>query len=168
MLREDFTEPQIEAIYKVLYDMPTVNVQLLLGGPLHDQHLDRAIVQPPSQTDWLPVHAGTEYLLRVHLTRIGQRTVKGIHCPKFPKGKDEGWFLTLGNQYDGELYALKRIAYRTNRSAHQLTFVAPQAKGRYIYTVYLMSDGYIGFDQQYNVQLEVLAEPVSDQAYGDQ
>lgn len=168
MLREEFDEPQIEAIYKVLYDMPTINVQLVLGGPLHDQHVDRPIEQPPTQTSWLPVHAGAEYLLRVHLTRIGQRTVKSIHCPKFPKGKDEGWFLTLGNQYDGELYALKRIAYRSNRSAHQLTFAAPPTKGRYIYTVYLMSDGYIGFDQQYNVQLEVLDAPVSTEAFGDQ
>lgn len=29
--------------------------------------------------------------------------------------------------------------------------------GRYLYTVYLISDSYIGFDQQYDVQLEVIA-----------
>lgn len=29
--------------------------------------------------------------------------------------------------------------------------------GRYLYTVYIISDSYIGFDQQYDVQLEVIA-----------
>lgn len=28
--------------------------------------------------------------------------------------------------------------------------------GRYLYTVYIISDSYIGFDQQYDVQLEVI------------
>lgn len=30
--------------------------------------------------------------------------------------------------------------------------------GRFIYTLYLMSDGYIGFDQQYNIQLDVVGQ----------
>lgn len=163
ILRDDFDEPQIESIYKVLSEMPTIHVQLSLSGPLDDEQLvSRPIAQPPNVADsWLRVHANAEYLLCVNLTRLGKgRPPKSIHCPKFPKGKDEGWFLSLGNQYDGELYALKRIAYRSNRSTHRLTFVAPANKGRYIYTVYLLSDGYIGFDQQYNVQLEV-TEPAT-------
>lgn len=101
----------------------------------------------------------------MNLTRLGggggsghhhHQIGKSIHCPKFPKGKDEGWFLTLGNQYDGELIALKRIGYRSNRSSHQLSFLAPPHKGRLIYTLYLMSDGYIGLDQQYNIHLDVV------------
>lgn len=28
--------------------------------------------------------------------------------------------------------------------------------GRYLYTVYIISDSYIGFDQQYDLQLEVI------------
>lgn len=35
--------------------------------------------------------------------------------------------------------------------------------GRYLYTVYIISDSYIGFDQQYDVQIEVIgAQPVKD------
>lgn len=116
-----------------------------------------------------------EYTLQVNLNRLGQRSSKSIHCPKFPKVKDEGWFLTLGNQYDGELIALKRIGYRNNRSSHQLGFMAPAMKGtlyrmvscnlvlkqlwfigRLVYTLYLISDGYIGLDQQYNIQLDII------------
>lgn len=28
--------------------------------------------------------------------------------------------------------------------------------GRYVYTAYIISDSYIGFDQQYDLQLEVI------------
>lgn len=52
-----------------------------------------------------------------------------VHCPKFPKGKDESWFLTLGDPFNGELMALKRCAYRNNRSSHQISFVTPQKIG---------------------------------------
>lgn len=109
--------------------MPTLNVDLVLRGILEDTTIDRRVQQPASKDSWLSVHANQEYMLKVDLTRIGQRSVKSIHCPKFPKGKDEGWFLTLGNQYDGELIALKRIGYKTNKSSHQLTFIAPPIKG---------------------------------------
>lgn len=131
-LREDFEEPEIEKIYKVIYDLPTLNVDLALRGMFQDSTVDRPVKQPPGPDTWLPVHANQEYVLRVNLTRIGQRTVKSIHCPKFPKGKDEGWFLNLGNQYDGDLIALKRIGYKTNQSSHQLTFVAPPMKGSFM------------------------------------
>ena len=63
------------------------------------------------------------------IIRLGMRSSKYIHCPKFPKDKDEGWFLTLGTQRDGELHALKRIVYRQNKSIHQLSFAAPSELG---------------------------------------
>lgn len=95
----------------------------------------------------------------VDLFRLGRKNSQYIYSPKFPKPKDEGWFLTLGNIEYKELLALKRIGYRSNRSTHQLCFTAPQKTGRTIYTVYLLSDGYIGWDQQYNIQLEVTPPP---------
>lgn len=156
-LRADFDEAEIEKIYKVLYEMPTINVDLsLLGNYLNDVAVNRSIVQPQSRDRWMEVHPGEEYTLNVSLIRLGKRETNQIYCPKFPKGKDEGWFLTLGNQENGELIAMKRIGYRHNKSSHQLTFYTPEKRGRLIYTVYLMSDGYLGFDQQYNVQLEVI------------
>jgi len=85
---------------------------------------------------------------------------------KFPKPKDEGWFLVLGCVEDGELLALKRSgASRTKRSLkapkaspgveQQLTFFTPLDAGRVIYTLYIISDCYLGLDQQYDVYLDV-------------
>lgn len=155
-LRKEFTEPQIEQIYKVIKELPTINVEIRLRGPLKQEHeVERVVKQPTNHKEFYEVHSGEEYTLMVNLHRLGAKTSDHIHC-RFHKPKDEGWFLTLGHQENGELLALKRVAYRSSKSSHPLIFTAPTAPGRVIYTIYLISDGYIGLDQQYDVQLEVI------------
>lgn len=54
-----------------------------------------------------------------------------VHCPKFSKIKDEGWFLILGDLNAAELLALKRCSYRNTRSIHPITFTAPNKIGKF-------------------------------------
>lgn len=125
--------------------MPTLDVSILLVGQLHANHGEsRLIKQPMTKDDWIEVHQDQEYTIQVNFNRLQmasqqkqQRRPSGgaasvipkVHCPKFPKGKDEGWFLTLGDPFNGELLALKRCAYRNNRSSHQISFIAPNRIG---------------------------------------
>lgn len=160
-LRKEFDESQIEQIYKVIKDLPTINVELKIRGPLKDQvQVEQLIKQPLNRSNWTQIHAEEEYVLVVNLLRFGIRSSKYIYC-RFPKPKDEGWFLTMGSQETGELIGMKRVNYKSNRSSHHLIFNAPSQLGRVIYTIYLISDGYIGLDQQFNVQLEVI-EPLKN------
>lgn len=78
------------------------------------------------------------------------------YVPKFPKGKDEGWILIIGEIESQELIALKRVGYVRYHSRPQLAFFTPEKPGRFIYTFYLMSDSYLGLDQQYDIFLDVL------------
>lgn len=163
-LRIEFEEPQIEQIYKVIKELPTINLEFKLRGPLKKEiEVDR-LITPSNYKEWHQVHANEEYTLMVSLHRLGMKTSNHIYC-RFPKPKDEGWFLTLGNQENGELLALKRVSYKSSRSSHPLIFTAPSRAGRVIYTIYFISDGYIGLDQQYNVQLEVI-EDRNEKVYG--
>lgn len=147
--------------------MPTVNIEISVRGDYRgESDVNRKIQQPTNRNDWLEVHANQEYTLNVNLHRLGVRSSNLIYCPKYARGKDEGWFLTLGCQSNGELIALKRIASRTNRSSQQLTFSTPKITGRVLYTVYFMSDGYIGFDQQYDLQLDVI-QPNQNKSFDD-
>ena len=94
---------------------------------------------------------------------------------RFPKPKDEGWFILLGDLETQDLLALKRLGSlrRGNTNNHQLTFTTPyinqpEVMGhhlgsltssytkRIILTLYLISDAYIGLDQQYELRLEVV------------
>lgn len=168
-LRQDFAEPEIEQIYKVLCEMPTINIEIQVRGDYLDQtDLVRTITQPQTRDTWTEIHASLEYTIVVNLHRLGVRESKHIYAPKFPKGKDEGWFLTLGCQNDTDLIAMKRIVYRSNRSSHQLCFTAPAKKSRVIYTLYFISDGYIGFDQQYDIQFEIIEKDHETQENYDQ
>ena len=92
-----------------------------------------------------------------------QRADSKAHAPLFPKAKDEGWWLVLGDMDSGELLALKRVGLVRSTSTVALSFYAPETLGRRIYTVYLMSDAYLGMDQQYDVPVEVIPADISSQ-----
>ncbi|KAL7033852.1 hypothetical protein ACKWTF_007745 [Chironomus riparius] len=162
-LRKEFEEPQIEQIYKVIKDLPTINIEMKIRGPLKKEtEVDQLVAQPSNRNQWIQIHADEEYTLIVSLHRLGIRSSNYIYC-RFPKPKDENWFLTIGNQENGELIGLKRVNYKSARSSHHLVLSPLSNIGRVIYTVYFISDGYIGLDQQYNVQLEVI-EPLKKYA----
>ena len=162
-LRKEFEEPQIEQIYKVIKDLPTINIEMKIRGPLKKEtEVDQLVSQPLNRNQWIQIHADEEYTLIVSLHRLGIRSSNYIYC-RFPKPKDENWFLTIGNQENGELIGLKRVHYKLARSSHHLVLSPLSNLGRVIYTVYFISDGYIGLDQQYNVQLEVI-EPLKKYA----
>ena len=69
--------------------------------------------------------------------------------------KDEGWWLVVGEADTGELLALKRIGFfRSSQTTVNLSLYMPAEAGRHIYTLYLMSDCYLGLDQQYEFGIE--------------
>lgn len=135
--------------------MPTINLDIKIRGPLKDQlNFEQTIKQPLDRKTWCEIHANEEYQLIASLNRLGRRSSDYIYS-RFPKPKNEGWFLTIGDQENGELIALKRVSMKSNRNTNFLIFNAPQKLGRCIYTIYFVSDCYIGFDQQFNIQFEV-------------
>lgn len=92
-----------------------------------------------------------------------QRTDTKAHSPRFPKPKDEGWFIVIGDIENRELVALKRVGFVRNRSSQQVAIYTPETPGRVIYTLYLMSDCYIGLDQQYDICLDVIPASIESQ-----
>lgn len=96
-------------------------------------------------------------VLVVNMAHVNKVKSRHVHAPMFPKPKDEGWILILGCVDSGELLALKRSAYSPSTTKVTLSFITPESLGRAIYTVYIMSDSYMGLDQQYDVGLEVVA-----------
>nr|CAD7572321.1 unnamed protein product [Timema californicum] len=157
ILRREMDDNQIEQIHKVLCAMPLVKVEMGVQGFWSDGDMsqERRVTQPQGRDAWLPLHADQEYTLAVHLHRVGRSDAKA-HCPNFPRGKDEGWFLVLGIPETAELVAMKRVsALRGSRSTQQLSFVTPRKTGRMIFTLYLISDCYLGWDQQYDIQCDI-------------
>lgn len=56
-LREDFEEAQIERIYQVLCDMPTLDVDLCVIGQRNDEtDAVQRVAVPMKKNDWMQIH----------------------------------------------------------------------------------------------------------------
>lgn len=140
--------------------MPMLEIDLYVVGQLNDEtDVLQRVKMPSTRDDWIQIHQNEvifcikiddfhiinelhsqEYTLQANFHRFVHRSVKDrqrsdqiipkVHCPKFSKIKDEGWFLILGDPNQAELIALKRCSYRNTKSIHPVTFTAPNKIGK--------------------------------------
>ena len=78
--------------------------------------------------------------------------------------KTEGWWLVVGDNNSNSLLSIKRVTVG-RKTKTKLEFSAPENPGDYNLTLYLMSDSYLGCDQEYDVALTVV--PGGDSSRGD-
>jgi len=78
-----------------------------------------------------------------------------VHAPHFPKQKEEGWWLVIGEAESNTLLSVKRVVFGDSAKT-KLEFTAPQGEPRkYNLSLYLMSDSYLGCDLEENFELDV-------------
>ena len=75
--------------------------------------------------------------------------------------------MVLGEIDSGNVLALKRVGLIRRHQKVSLSFYTPEESGRRIFTLYIMSDCYLGLDQQYDVHLEVVEADFSAQVNSD-
>ncbi|XP_075603901.1 activating signal cointegrator 1 complex subunit 3 [Balearica regulorum gibbericeps] len=174
ILDSELQTAHISQAWNFLCRLPILNVSLSIKGCWDDPVQAQNEVPVPSLiTDsrddkrWIKLHADQEYVLQINLQRTqmgyqGKQDSKAV-APRFPKVKDEGWFLILGEVDKKELIALKRTGYVRNRNTVSVAFYTPETPGKCIYTLYLMSDSYLGMDQQYDIYLNIIPASPSAQ-----
>jgi len=99
---------------------------------------------------------GEEIGITITMERLSKYPSDGAYTPKFPKRKEEGWYLIIGDPVGGELIALKRVNCSKRSTVVKLTFDAPEELGHFNFCLYLMCDVYLGLDQQYPIDFEVI------------
>ncbi|XP_053995787.1 activating signal cointegrator 1 complex subunit 3 [Hylaeus anthracinus] len=156
ILGKEFQENEIYQIHQVIRDMPLILINLSLEGYSSDETERKSISLQPDRVTCIDVQKDQDYILNIGMRRKNKSNNLKVHCPMFQKGKDEGWFLVLGSISEKELWALKRVSGINDQwKHHQLQFTAPSQLGQTTLTFYLMSDCYMGLDQQYDVQINV-------------
>ncbi|XP_041352458.1 activating signal cointegrator 1 complex subunit 3-like [Gigantopelta aegis] len=173
MLDGEMSPAHIDQLYHTICRLPQIEVSMAIKGwwagdkrqqnekPVNTRH--RGGRRPESS--WITIHADQEYVLKITLTRINKtkKHDSKASSPKFPKPKDEGWVLVVGDIENKEVIALKRVGYVRGRTTAQLALFTPESTGRVIYTLYLMSDAYLGLDQQYDLCLNVIPSNIEAQ-----
>ncbi|KAM9852705.1 activating signal cointegrator 1 complex subunit 3 [Aulostomus maculatus] len=174
ILGQDFQTSQISQAWSFLSHLPLLEVELSVKGwweesqEQTERRLPAAGANLRAASSWLDVHADQEYVLQVSLRRINQgqqrrKQDSKAQAPRFPKAKDEGWFLVVGEVDHRVLLAVKRVGYVLNRTTVSVAFYTPEKTGKCIYTLYLMSDSYLGLDQQYDLHLNVTPASITAQ-----
>lgn len=102
------------------------------------------------------IRAGETVTLQVTLERDleGRTEVGPVDAPKFPKKKEEGWWLVVGDSSSNQLLAIKRVPLQ-RRSKVKLDFSATTEVGKKVYMIYFMCDSYLGCDQEYSFTVDV-------------
>jgi pre-mRNA-splicing helicase BRR2 len=77
-----------------------------------------------------------------------------VLAPRFPKKKEESWWLVVGDANAGTLAAIKRVTLG-RKSKVRLEFAAPEEAGKAEYTLFFMCDSYLGCDQEYGIEFDV-------------
>ncbi|XP_074539494.1 activating signal cointegrator 1 complex subunit 3 [Halichoeres trimaculatus] len=174
IIGQELHSNQIAQAWSFLSHLPVLEVEMKVKGWWEDsqeqteRRLPSAGANLREESSWLDVHADQEYVLQVSLRRVNQgqqrrKQDSKAQAPRFPKVKDEGWFLVVGEVDRRELLAVKRIGYVRNHTAVSVAFYTPEKTGRCIYTLYLMSDSYLGLDQQYDIHLNVTPASIAAQ-----
>ncbi|XVE68358.1 hypothetical protein DITRI_Ditri09bG0061900 [Diplodiscus trichospermus] len=102
------------------------------------------------------VRAGEYVALQVTLERDieGRTEVGPVDAPRYPKAKEEEWWLVVGDTKSNQLLAIKKVSLQ-RKAKVKLEFNAPAEAARKTYTLYFMCDSYLGCDQEYNFTVDV-------------
>ena len=96
--------------------------------------------------------SGQSVNIEVKLEREDEVTGPVI-APFFPTKREEGWWVIIGDCKSNSLLSIKRLTLQ-QKAKFKLDFVAPRA-GQYSYSLYFMSDSYMGCDQEYKFNLDI-------------
>eukprot|EP00656_Telonema_subtile_P033410 TRINITY_DN3701_c0_g1_i2.p1 TRINITY_DN3701_c0_g1~~TRINITY_DN3701_c0_g1_i2.p1 ORF type:complete len:1741 (-),score=696.10 TRINITY_DN3701_c0_g1_i2:270-5492(-) len=97
--------------------------------------------------------SGDSVTITCELEREGGEAPGAVKAPYYPKRKDEGWWLVVGDPKANSLLSIKRVSLQ-GRAKVKLEFVAPEP-GEYEYTLFFMSDSYLGCDQEYEFTMKI-------------
>ncbi|XP_052757266.1 putative U5 small nuclear ribonucleoprotein 200 kDa helicase [Galleria mellonella] len=96
--------------------------------------------------------AGKPIVVEVSLEREDD-IVGPVIAPFFPQKREEGWWVVIGDPKTNTLLSIKRVSLARTAKV-RLDFVCG-SPGRHTYTLYFMSDAYLGADQEYKFNVEV-------------
>ncbi|KAJ2423973.1 Pre-mRNA splicing [Coemansia sp. RSA 2524] len=110
-------------------------------------------------TDADQITAGELVYIRVSLDRDwddDSDNVPGpVIAPFFPYSRTEGWWLVVGDPRTQTLLVVKRVSVGRHLDT-RVEFMAPEREGPCKLKMFLMCDAYLGCDQEFDVEINVL------------
>ena len=130
---------KLRDVIKFVNNLPIINVELKVQAEAVEQ--------------------GSDAMLEIELEREvdpddEQTPIGPVICPFYPYKKEEAWWLVVGDPETKTLLAIKRITLQYKQTI-KLAFAAPERIGDVTCRLYLMSDSYVGYDQDFDFIITV-------------
>ncbi|PIA58140.1 hypothetical protein AQUCO_00500228v1 [Aquilegia coerulea] len=136
-----------------LLDLPKATLHAFLDK-LHASQLYQDLQHFPCVQVRLNIQKSSKEkspMLNIKLEKTNyRRTTSRAFTPRFPKVKEEAWWLVLGNASTSELYALKRVSFSDRLITCMVLPSEPiSLQGM---KLILVSDCYLGFEQEHSLE----------------
>ncbi|KAJ8773139.1 hypothetical protein K2173_028316 [Erythroxylum novogranatense] len=148
------SEKGISTVQQLL-NLPKGTLQAMVGSSLASR-LQQDLQQFPRIQMKLKVqnkdlHGKKHLALNIKLEKINSRqSTMRAFVPRFPKLKDEAWWIVLGNTVTSELYAMKRVSFSDwLATTMELPSTYTTSKGM---KLMLISDCYLGFELEHSLE----------------
>lgn len=168
---------QMNEILSAISSMPVLDIRRRMIAAKSKEGLGGEIPFLKGKDETLEavrLDAGAMYELKVEARRLRPHRSSDfkIHAPHYPKPQHEGWWLMLVDREADDILAMTRVSpvaaggpgkpgRRQDRGALQvpltstLKFSAPEERGRFVYSILMVSDGYMGLDVEDEFAVEV-------------
>ncbi|KAA8541028.1 hypothetical protein F0562_024834 [Nyssa sinensis] len=138
-----------------LLNLPKETLQAVIGSStasrLYQDLQHFPLVQVRLKLQRRDPDSGKFFTLHIRLgKKNSRRKTSRAFVPRFPKVKEEAWWLVLGNTSTSELYALKRVSFSDRLITHmELPSTPTTIQGM---KLILVSDCYLGFEQEHSIE----------------
>nr|CDS32519.1 expressed protein [Hymenolepis microstoma] len=141
-LLEGLSQPEVADVARFCNRYPDVEVNYELSGP------------SGPVTSKTQVKSGDTISVNVSIER-DEANAGPVIAPFFPQKREEGWWLVIGDVKTNGLMAIKRLTLAKSTKVKLELTVPTSAQGKQEYTLFFMSDAYMGCDQEYRFTLDV-------------
>jgi pre-mRNA-splicing helicase BRR2 len=98
------------------------------------------------------LQTGNSINIKIKLEYI-DKISRSVIAPLFPQKREEEWWVLIGELKTNTLLSIKRLIIQ-EKTEIILDFLAPSI-GKYDYTLYLISDCYMGCDHEYKFSINI-------------
>uniref|UniRef100_A0A1I7VPC0 Activating signal cointegrator 1 complex subunit 3 n=1 Tax=Loa loa TaxID=7209 RepID=A0A1I7VPC0_LOALO len=118
---------------------------------------------------YINVESDTLYRILFTVELVGPHKFETkAFCPRFHKEKTAGWIVIIGEKDTDVVLCCKKLSPVTGSKQLTVPFKMPKRLGRHIFTIFVMSDSYIGIDQEYKLHCEIVEKKVSENSNNDE
>jgi len=154
-----FKENQIKDVENIIKEFPT-DLQVKIKNEVDDDDEELGITGGSVVT----LAATIERPSRPQNEKNKEEPIS-VHAPFFPMQKNEIWWLIVGDERTARVMGIKRVPSLRDKTEVKIPYLAPKKAGSYQYSLFVMNDSYVGFDQIIPIKLNVSKE-VAPQANG--